>query len=186
MGYDGVAYALRARRGRAPLRHRHEARARLVDEMMLRRLRTAAVAAAILGCADAGPSPDLRREVEANRARWLSARPSAYMYDLLRSCFCPVEYRGPVTVSVAQGQAVGARYSDSGEPVVEDAIGLFPSVDGLFEILLEAFDLDADSIQVDWDEATGIPLEIFIDYLRSAADEEVGYTVVSLPDAGLP
>lgn len=154
--------------------------------MMLRRLRTTAVAAAILGCASAGPSPDLRGEVEANRARWLSVRPSAYVYELLRSCFCPVEYRGPVTVSVVQGQAVDARYSDSGEPLVEDAVDLFPSVDGLFELLLEALDQDADSIQVDWDQDTGIPLEMFIDYLTSAADEEVGYTVVSLPEAGLP
>jgi hypothetical protein len=154
--------------------------------MMLRRLLTTTVTATILGCASAGPSPDLRREVETNRTRWLSVRPSTYTYGLLRSCFCPVEYRGPVTVSVAQGQAVDARYADTGVPVVEGAVDLFPSVEGLFAILMEALDRDADSIRVDWDEGTGIPLEIFIDYLRSAADEEVGYTVVSLPETSRP
>lgn len=185
MDLDRTAYARARSKGRVRGGHRHDSGALLVGGMM-RHLPNLILSLLVLGCADAGPGPGLRREVEVHQALWRASRPSVYTYGLFRSCFCPVEYLGPVTVGVVEGRAVSARYTDSGEPVVADAVELFPSVDGLFAILTDALDRDADSVSVDWDEDTGIPLEIFIDYLRSAADEEVGYSVVSLPAPGGP
>lgn len=153
--------------------------------MRRRRLPPILAALALLsaGCLDAGPGADLRDRVERNRERWLDLRPSDYRYELRRSCFCPVEYLGPVTLRVVDGQVVEAHYTETGVPVDAGTADAFPSVDGLFDVLLDALDRDADRIDVDFDEDTGIPLEFFIDYEQNAADEELGYRVVGLPVA---
>jgi len=154
-----------------------------------RRTRARVVAAAALlapalssGCASSDPLDDPRSELETNRARWVADRPTAYSYTLERLCFCGPEARGPVVVTV-QGASVTERvYVGSDEPVAPALEDLYPSVDGLFEVLEEAMDRDAHRIEVTYDVGTGIPLDIWVDYAENVADEELGFAVRSLPD----
>ena len=51
------------------------------------------------------------------------------------------------------------------------------ATDDLFDVLMDAFDRDAHEVRVTYDEATGIPADIWIDYEENTADEELGFAV---------
>jgi hypothetical protein len=142
------------------------------------------LAALPAGCSDQGPeAPGLQAELEANLVKWLAQRPADYVYEIERLCFCMVEARGPVLVTVAGGQVVDRTYTDGSGDVPADFASLFPAADGLFDIIEEALDRDAHEVLVTWDDETGLPVDFWIDYIEFAVDEEVGYRIVSLPRA---
>jgi len=150
--------------------------------MNTRSLAILLLACSALACSDLGPrASDLRDEVARNRARWESVGPATYVYEVAHSCFCPVEAVGPVRVEVEAGAVVARTYVQSGAPVDTTFADLFPAVDGLFDVLERAIEQDADDIQVTWDRDRGVPLQISIDYLKEAVDEEEGYSVVDGP-----
>jgi hypothetical protein len=137
---------------------------------------------AVLACSDQGPeSVDLGLEVAANRALWQTAGPATYVYEVERSCFCPVEALGPVRVQVEDGAVTRRTYTASGDTVRTPFADIFPAVDGLFDILERAIDQDAADVRVTWDPDTGLPLDFSIDYIANAIDEEVGYRIVDVP-----
>lgn len=132
---------------------------------------------AVAGCDILDPDHGPREELEENRARWEAARPPAYAMVLERLCFCPQETRGPVRITV-QGTIPTARvYTDSGEAVPAELGPVFPTVDGLFDVLLDAYDRGAHEVRVTYDDDTGIPVDVWIDYHEDAIDEELGYQV---------
>lgn len=135
-------------------------------------------------CADAGPELDARRrEVATHRASWEAGRPAAYVYELERVCFCGEEARGPVRMLVNGSDVVSRTYVATGAAVPSAFAQLFPPVDGLFDILDDALDRGAATVQVTWDDASGLPLEAFIDYAENIADEELGFRIVAVPQA---
>lgn len=148
-------------------------------------LRTLALLALVTtaSCSDQGPPAGIADEIEANFVLWEATRPASYRYTLERQCFCAVEWRGPVVVEVVGDSVVARRYADTGAPVTGDAASVFPSIEGLYEILEDAVDAGAHQIQVTWDSASGLPLGFWIDYDQALADEEQGYQIVALPTA---
>jgi hypothetical protein len=147
----------------------------------MRSVLTALGLAALAGCSDQGPDAGLREEIERNRDRWVALQPTSYEYEVEVLCFCGVEARGPVTVSVQDGVVVARTYTDTGQPVSSTFEDSFPSVAGLHEILLDAVDGGAFSVDVTWQETTGIPLQFRIDFVENAVDEELEYWVRALP-----
>jgi hypothetical protein len=142
----------------------------------------ALLAALAAGCSDQGPHVGaLEREIAANRALWEANGPSSYVYDVERLCFCGVEALGPVRVVVENGVAVGRTYVATGEVVPASFADLFPSVDGLFEVLTDAVQRGAADVRVTWGSGNGLPLDFFIDYSVNIADEEQGYRIVDPP-----
>lgn len=131
----------------------------------------------VVGCGGLAPRDFERARLEANLARWRSVGPSSYRYALRRSCYCPGEYIGPVRVTVSADTVFQRVYVESGDPVPETAADAFPTVDGLFELLTRAFDDGADRIDVTYDPELGVPIEISIDYLEDAVDDELGILV---------
>jgi hypothetical protein len=129
------------------------------------------------GCGAVGPEDPRLEELEAHLARWDSTGPMSYVYAIERLCFCPEEYRGPVRVSVQDGEAVEHVYVGSGLPVPEAIADGVPPVEGLFAILRAAIESEADRIDVVYDAELGVPLDFWIDYLEMAADEELGVQV---------
>ncbi len=132
----------------------------------------------LLASCDSMTSPDeqsFREEIEAHREQW-EARPFRdYAYRLERVCFCLPGTQGPVRVEVRMGRVVRVLDTETGEPVAEHLHHLFPGVDGLFTILLDAVDRDAHEIEVEWDAGLGHPTRIRIDYDPQVADEELGF-----------
>jgi len=136
------------------------------------------LAAAFLSTCDTlGLGDGPRDELARNRELWARIGPSAYEYGLERLCFCGEASRGPIRVTVEAGVVVERVYVRSGEPVPGSLDDLFPVVDGLFDILEDAFEQDAFQIDVTYDPETGVPIDFRIDYAENIADEELGYTV---------
>ena len=107
---------------------------------------------------------------------WQLRRPARYEYTVQRQCFCGEDARGPVRVTV-DGETIVSQTYDDGRAVDAPADEWFPSVDGLFAVLRDAFARDAHEIRVSYDPQLGVPVELWIDYSQNIADEELGFTV---------
>ena len=141
-----------------------------------RRAAIAAVAiAASAGCSDLGPKSQVDELKEAQEL-WRSRRPLRYVYTIQRQCFCTEDARGPVRVTV-DGETVVSQLYDDGRAVDVEAAAWFPSVDGLFTVLLDAFDQGAYEIRATYDPELGVPVDFWIDYAQHTIDEELGFTV---------
>lgn len=139
--------------------------------------------AAFQGCSDLGPAPTgLEAEVAEHRRLWDAVRPTAYTFELERQCYCADDARGPVRLSVEGTLVLGRTYSGSGVSVSDDFSELFPSIDGLFDVLEDAIRRSAADVQVTWDESLGVPSHFFIDYSTDIADEELGFRIVAGPE----
>ena len=147
-----------------------------------RRVLAPILASVTLACSDLSPQlSDLRREVAENHARWQREGPTTYVYAVEHSCFCPIEAIGPVRVRVEGGSVASRTYAASGDTVGATFAEIFPTVEGLFDVLERAIDRDAADVQVTWDPETGAPLQLSIDYIADAVDEEEGYRIVEVP-----
>jgi len=136
-----------------------------------------ALALGAAGCGILDPAGGARGDLDDNRALWESTRPASYAMVVERLCFCGVEARGPVRLTVQGQAATGRVYVDDGAPVSSDFAQLFPTIDGLFDVIEDALDRDAHEIRVTYDAATGIPGDVWIDYSEQTADEEQGFSV---------
>ncbi|NIR80601.1 MAG: hypothetical protein GWO00_20260, partial [Gemmatimonadetes bacterium] len=59
------------------------------------------------------------QEIARNRERWSLVGPDSYTYGLERHCFCGALARGPVRVTVVDGEVTARVYVETGEPVPE-------------------------------------------------------------------
>lgn len=139
-----------------------------------------ALAAALVilpSCGTIGPLDGPRDQLDQARALWDDFEPAQYSYSVRRLCFCAPESIGPVRVLVTDGVVVDARYVASNDTVPTSYQSLFPPVEGLFDILEDAYDNEASDVDVTYDVQTGVPTEFFIDFIENAADDELGYEV---------
>jgi hypothetical protein len=130
----------------------------------------------VLACGEMGPTDDLP-ELARQLDRWARARPASYSFELRRHCFCAPAGLGPVLVVVDGDVVVGRTYVSGGGPVPGGVADAFPSIEGLFALLADAYERDAHRVDVSYQAVTGAPLEIWIDYDEAVADEEVGFSV---------
>ena len=135
-----------------------------------------AIAFAPAACSDA-TGPDDR--LAAARRQWSSAGPAAYSVTLGRGCFCAQEVPSPVVITVRNGVIESRHYKTTGAPVSPAYADAFPDVEGLFDVIEDALE-NADRVDVKYHSTLGYPLEIFIDYIRNAIDDELAYMVTDL------
>jgi hypothetical protein len=74
-------------------------------------------------------------------------------------------------VRVRNGEIVSQTYTETGMPVPEQHAVFFPAVDGLFDVILQAIESEADHMTVTYDSNTGAPAEIFIDSIEAIVVE---------------
>ena len=137
---------------------------------------TVALAASIAGCTDpAGtlgvPGAD---RINAQRAIWEAQNIDDYTFETRRRCFCGFVGWLEVTVEDDQVRTITPL---EGEDVPAWATADYPTVDELFDILVEAVEDDAVMIDVTWHETLGYPETFYIDYSRNVADEELGHDI---------
>lgn len=137
------------------------------------------------GCDDGvGPASE---HWSRNLAKWEAAGPTDYDYEYQRTCFCPPELTRAVRLEVRDGEVVAASFLDTEEAVPDTALARYPAIEDLFEEVRQAIEGSADSVFVAYDPKLGYPTEAFIDFARTAIDEEQGFTATSLrPATGPP
>lgn len=140
------------------------------------------VVLALGGCASLLPQrhDEVQRELNRQRALWRSQGLASYEYVVRRVCFCPPPIVNPVRVRVRDGQVTTRAYTDSGEAPDPQQARLWPTVEGLFDLVQDAIDRDAHSISVDYHPQLGYPVRAHLDYHVNMADEEQGFTAGEL------
>jgi len=108
------------------------------------------------------------------RALWASQDLTDYTFDVSRVCYC--QFVGDVRVTVKDGVITGV--TELASEVARDP-ETFRTIDGLFDLVQDAYDRDAHEVQVEFDPGRGYPTRIWIDYVQMMADEEVGFTLLS-------
>ncbi len=108
------------------------------------------------------------------RELWQQAAILDYSVTVERRCVCDGANR-PVVVQVSGGAVVSTTDAQTGDPIDISALGPYPSVEGMFEILQDAVDTDAHDIIATYQIDLGYPLELQIDFDRSTKDDELGY-----------
>ncbi len=123
---------------------------------------------------------ELQDELDAARARWESFNPENYSFQFNWQCFCIQEFVARVTVTVRNGAVTEVIRVEDGQPVSEQFSDDFVTVDALFDRIQEAIDQGAASIRAQFDPASGLPEEVFIDRNFMIADEEIGWNAGDL------
>ena len=145
-----------------------------------------ALLAVAAGCGDVGPEVGgLAGDVARQRQIWEARRSDRYVFELERQCFCAEDARGPVRITVDGSRAVSRVYTGSGREVAVAFADLFPTVDGLFDVLEDALERSADRVDVTWDPVSGAPSSFFIDYSLGMADEELGFRILAGPSGSV-
>jgi hypothetical protein len=114
-----------------------------------------------------------RDRLERNAELWSSTQPAHYAFFLERLCFCGTEVTARVRIDVLNGAVVSRTYAD-GRPVPSQWQDLFPTMEGVFQILREALDREAFEFEAQYDPDRGYPRTAAIDYVENAVDEELG------------
>lgn len=144
--------------------------------------RAVLLAGALASCSalQSGPLDGAQAELNRQRRQWRAQEIEDYSYTVRRLCFCPESFTDPVEVRVSGGEVVARSYRGSGEAVAGENARFWPPVEGLFEIVQDAIDRDADSLLVDYHPSLGYPISIRIDYEEMAIDEELTVTASDL------
>jgi hypothetical protein len=82
---------------------------------------------------------------------------------------------GDVRVTVINGVITGV--TEIASEVARDPDG-YPTIDGFFDLVQDAYDRDAYEVQVEFDPDRGYPTRIWIDYVQMMADDEVDFTLL--------
>ena len=108
------------------------------------------------------------------RALWASQDLTNYTFDVTKVCYWLC--MGDVRVTVKDGVITGV--TELASEVARDP-DTFRTINGLFDLVQDAYNRNAHEVQVEFDPSRGYPTQIWIDYVRMIADEEMGFTLLS-------
>ena len=133
------------------------------------------VTSAATGCDDpvAPEVTDLARAMD----RWEARGPRDYSFDYQVSCFCPLPEVQPLRIEVRDSEVVRALPAGSDEGLDDKALDEIPTIDDLFEWILDAIDGEADRIDATYDDRLGYPHDVYIDRIKQAIDDELSFEV---------
>ena len=130
----------------------------------------------LTACSGAAPS-----ELESNRQTWQDSGVTHYRFSLNVGCFCAFRNQMPITVEVQNEEIISMTYPDGTLIVETDPnYGIFSqhaTIERLFSELEAGQSGDADEVTVTYDSTRGFPSEIYFDYIKEAADDELSLSV---------
>lgn len=111
-------------------------------------------------------------DLDTARSNWLTNGASSYTYEVEQACFCTPDFVRPRHVTVVEGVVSEVLYLDTMTEDTDFAFSFFGPVDSFFDVIQDAFDGDAFSVNAMFDPNLGFPMEIYINYAEFIADEE--------------
>jgi len=117
-------------------------------------------------------------EFSRNQKTWDDTNISHYRFELNVSCFCAFRDKMPLSIEVKDGQIVSMTYVDGTQVSAEERAIFEPysTLDTLFAYTAQQMK-DADQITVKYDATYGFPVEVNIDAIQNAADDELYLSV---------
>lgn len=133
--------------------------------------------ALILAACTAGAGTELSR----NQSKWQDANITHYRFDLSVGCFCLFRSQMPLTIEVLDGEIV-SMIDVNGEAFpmddpMSELVMKHATIDRLFSELGSDPVQEADHLTVSYDSTYGFPVEVAIDYIELAADDELYLSV---------
>ncbi|MBN3870656.1 MAG: DUF6174 domain-containing protein [Nostoc sp.] len=119
----------------------------------------------------------LEKRLEFNRRFWNQQNISNYDYELSNSCFCIPDARGPVVIKVRNGKTTSITSVATGQPVNPELFQNYNTIPKLFNVIQDAINRKAFSLNVRYSAKFGYPTQIDIDYNSQIADEEKYLTI---------
>jgi hypothetical protein len=119
---------------------------------------------------------DLRR-LKFNRYLWNQQNISNYRYTFSNGCFCIPDARGPVVIEVRNGQTTSITSVATGKAVNPEFFQNYKTIPKLFNVIQDAINRQAYSLNVSYSPKLGYPTKIDIDYNSQIADEEIYLTI---------
>ena len=130
----------------------------------------------LTACSTAVPS-----ELDRNRQTWQDSGVTHYRFSLNVGCFCAFRNQMPITVEVQNGEIISMTYPDRTLIAETDSnyeiFSQHATIERLFSELEAGLAGDADEVIVAYDSARGFPNEIYFDYIKNAADDELSLTI---------
>ncbi len=126
---------------------------------------------------------DVEETFKRNYDLWLKHNIESYGVTFQRGCFCIPDVTLPARIVVEKGKKVQVNYIQSGRPVPTEYLDSFLTIEEIFKLLSEAIEQEAEIIKVSYDSQYGFPQELFIDYDRRIADEEVFISLTDFSEA---
>lgn len=142
----------------------------------------------LIGCSNQSEFDKQIRSLENSQAKWNVTKVPTYSYQFKRSCFCP--FTAEVTVVVDGDSVIHVLDPETEEPITVEIDGetinildvypeIYYTIDQLFEELKKAAK-EADEMDLAFNAAYGYPSEVFIDYYKTAIDDEISYRLDNL------
>lgn len=125
----------------------------------------------LLGACASPTTPE--NDLAYYRTLWENQHLTDYTFDVSRVCHC--QFVGDVRVTVKDGVITGVTELASEVAREPDT---FRTIDGLFDLVQDAYDRDAHEVRVEFDSGRGYPTRIWIDYVQMMADEEMDFTLL--------
>lgn len=120
-------------------------------------------------------------EYDQSLAKWQDADISHYRFQLFIGCFCPFAEDMPLTIEVLDGEVVSITSAD-GSPVETtdpsfETYNSYATIDRLFLELKANLSGEAEEVVVTYDPTYGFPVNISIDWIKAAVDDELSLQV---------
>jgi hypothetical protein len=118
-------------------------------------------------------------EIERNKEKWQDANITHYRYNLTLGCFCVFSQDMPLVIEVMDGNVVSMEYKN-GNPIDttnRELFERFSTIDRIFSELEADLAGAADEVTVTYDPTYGFPVEVSIDYVKEATDDELYLTI---------
>jgi hypothetical protein len=135
----------------------------------------AAASLVVLGSCESATAP--QAELARQRRVWADAEPVAYAFEMQRYCFCTPQATAAVIVEVQDGQVFRRTYRDTGEELSGGPQSLFPTVDGVFDLIEEMLSQRPHRIEVEYDAERGFPTSISYDGDAGISDDELSIVI---------
>ena len=132
---------------------------------------TAAIAGLGLCAACSLVEPGDLGDLDEARQRWADTGSANYQYSFQRSCFC-VDTQ-PVRITVVNGSITEVLNLDTNEMVDSSRFQFYFTIDDFFDCIQESLDRGADEFTAMYDEVFGYPLDVDIDFIKQAVDDEM-------------
>lgn len=138
----------------------------------MKKLLVLTLALILAACSVAAPS-----EYDQNLSKWGDANITHYRFKLSLICFCVFTDQMPLTVEVKDGKVVSVT-NQAGETVLPSDnlyqyYEPYLTVDLLFSKLDAALAGEAEEVLVTYDSTHGYPVDVTIDYIKEAIDDEL-------------
>src|SRR3990172_6788707 len=118
-------------------------------------------------------------EIEGNQEKWRDANISHYRFNLSIGCFCVFSQDMPLVIEVMDGKVVSMEYQSGNaiDATSREFFDKFKKIDGIFSELEADLAGAADEVTAAYDPTYGFPVDVTIDYVKEAIDDELYLTV---------